>query len=108
MSEGGEWLLIQTAVGAGIAGRVAQTGSSLNISDPYACEAFNPSIDRATNFLTKSLLCCPIADISGKHVAVIQVSRLLCALIHLTAAVCAFLTPNLQLSESSLQQCDTL
>lgn len=62
-------------MGEGIAGSVAQTGKSMNIPDAYACKKFNPSIDRATNFVTKSVLCCPIADISGKHVAVVQVRR---------------------------------
>ena len=71
--ESGKWTIIQTAVGEGIAGKVAQTGASMNIADAYACKIFNPAIDKATNFKTKSLLCCPIADISGKHVAVIQV-----------------------------------
>ena len=70
----GKYIIIQTAVGEGIAGTVAQSGISMNIPDAYACSMFNPAIDRATGFITKSLLCCPVADISGKHVAVIQVS----------------------------------
>lgn len=69
----GEWVLISTKVGEGIAGQVAESGRSMNIKDAYACKIFNPAIDRATNFKTKSVLCCPIADISGKHVAVVQV-----------------------------------
>ncbi len=69
----GEWVLISTAIGEGIAGKVAQTGRSMNIKDAYACKIFNPAIDKATNFRTGSVLCCPIADISGKHVAVVQV-----------------------------------
>lgn len=60
-------------MGEGIAGRVAQTGQSMNIPDAYACSMFNSAIDRATNFITRSVLCCPILDISGKHVAVVQV-----------------------------------
>lgn len=60
-------------MGEGIAGTVAATGKSMNIKDAYACEMFNPTIDRATDFLTKTVLCCPIADISGKYVAVVQV-----------------------------------
>lgn len=72
IKQNGEWTIIQTAFGEGIAGRVAQTGTSMNIPDAYACGIFNPAIDRATGFVTKSVLCCPVADISGKHVAVIQ------------------------------------
>ena len=37
-------------MGEGIAGTVAATGKSMNIKDAYACEMFNPTIDRATDF----------------------------------------------------------
>lgn len=57
----------------GIAGKVAETGISMNIPDVYQCELFNPKIDRKTGFLTKNMLCCAIADMSGDFVAVVQV-----------------------------------
>ena len=65
--------MIRVPFGSGIAGRVAETGTSMNIPDAYACGLFNPAIDRKTGFRTRNILCCPISDMSGNHVAVIQV-----------------------------------
>ncbi len=70
------WEMIRVPFGVGIAGRVAESGTSMNIPDAYACGLFNPAIDRKTGFRTRNILCCPISDMSGNHVAVIQVSRL--------------------------------
>jgi len=68
--------MIRVPFGVGIAGRVAEFGTSMNIPDAYACGLFNPAIDRKTGFRTRNILCCPISDMSGNHVAVIQVSHL--------------------------------
>ena len=65
--------MIRVPFGVGIAGRVAEAGTSMNIPDAYACGLFNPAIDRKTGFRTRNILCCPISDMSGNHVAVIQV-----------------------------------
>ena len=65
--------MIRVPFGVGIAGRVAEAGTSMNIPDAYACSLFNPAIDRKTGFRTRNILCCPISDMSGNHVAVIQV-----------------------------------
>ena len=67
------WEMIRVPFGVGIAGRVAEAGTSMNIPDAYACGLFNPAIDRKTGFRTRNILCCPISDMSGNHVAVIQV-----------------------------------
>ncbi|DBA78314.1 TPA: hypothetical protein ACH3X2_008259 [Trebouxia sp. C0005] len=66
------WEMIRVPFGVGIAGRVAESGTSMNIPDAYACGLFNPAIDRKTGFRTRNILCCPISDMSGNHVAVIQ------------------------------------
>ena len=47
----------------------------MNVADVYAHPLFNPTVDKLTGFRTKSLLCCPIRDMSGKNVAVLQASR---------------------------------
>lgn len=70
------WEMIRVPFGMGIAGRVAEAGTSMNIPDAYACGLFNPAIDRKTGFRTRNILCCPISDMSGNHVAVIQVCHL--------------------------------
>ena len=89
------WEMIRVPFGVGIAGRVAEAGTSMNIPDAYACGLFNPAIDRKTGFRTRNILCCPISDMSGNHVAVIQV-RLAslahesqCVLMKVPIVVCA-------------------
>ena len=67
------WEMIRVPFGTGIAGKVAESGTSLNIPDAYACGLFNPAIDKKTGFRTRNILCCPISDMAGNHVAVIQV-----------------------------------
>ena len=67
------WKMIRVPFGRGVAGRVAETGTSMNIPDAYNCDLFNPGIDRKTGFRTRNILCVPISDMSGNHVAVIQV-----------------------------------
>lgn len=73
------WEMIRVPFGTGIAGKVAESGTSLNIPDAYACGLFNPAIDKKTGFRTRNILCCPISDMAGNHVAVIQVQHKLCA-----------------------------
>jgi cAMP and cAMP-inhibited cGMP 3',5'-cyclic phosphodiesterase 10 len=58
-------------IGTGIAGRVAQTGETLNISDAYNDPRFNRSIDQVTGYVTKSILCMPIF-IRGAIMGVVQ------------------------------------
>ena len=44
----------------------------MNVSDVYSHPLFNSTVDRLTGFRTKSLLCCPIRDLSGRNIAVLQ------------------------------------
>ena len=48
------------AVGNGIAGYVAETGETLNVSDAYTDDRFNKAIDEQTGYVTRSILCMPI------------------------------------------------
>ena len=48
------------AVGTGIAGYVAETGETLNVSDAYTDDRFNKAIDEQTGYITRSILCMPI------------------------------------------------
>jgi len=72
-SEGGRPLEIRVPLDAGIAGRVATTGTAMNILDAYAEPLFNRAVDQATGFRTRSLLCVPVADRRGRVFAVAQV-----------------------------------
>ncbi len=58
-------------VGIGVAGYVAETGETLNVSDAYADPRFNKAIDEQTGYLTQSILCMPIA-IRGQVIGVVQ------------------------------------
>ncbi len=56
------------AVGACIRDRV-----TLVINDPYNDDRFNPNVDKATGFVTKSILVEPLVDTKGKTIGAIQV-----------------------------------
>lgn len=63
-------------------------GRCVNVDDAYSCQNFNSKIDEMTGFRTRNLLCCPIVDISGKNIAVLQVVLRGHALVHLTPWQC--------------------
>ncbi len=57
----------------GIAGAVFTSGEAINIPYAYADLRFNPEFDKKTGFFTRSILCVPIIDQSGKTIGVAQV-----------------------------------
>jgi adenylate cyclase len=57
----------------GIAGMVFSSGESVEIPYAYADLRFNPTFDKATGFFTRSILCVPVVNKSGKTIGVIQV-----------------------------------
>src|SRR6266851_3746040 len=57
----------------GIAGAVFTSGQTVNIPYAYADLRFNPAFDKKTGYFTRSILCVPIVDRSGKTVGVTQV-----------------------------------
>ncbi|MGH0032682.1 MAG: ATP-binding cassette domain-containing protein [Myxococcota bacterium] len=63
---------LRIPMGSGIAGRVAETGRALRVDDAYAHPDFNPEVDRATGFVTRSVLCLPLVDTKGEVFAVAQ------------------------------------
>jgi putative ABC transport system ATP-binding protein len=68
----GQRLEIRVPVDRGIAGRVARTGQTLNIPDPYSHPDFNPEVDKRTGFHTNSILCMPIFNRNKQVFAVAQ------------------------------------
>ena len=64
---------IRLQPGQGVAGWVASTGQSLNISDAYRDERFNPRVDENTGYQTRNILCQPIRNLQGDTLGVIQV-----------------------------------
>lgn len=64
---------IRVPLGLGIAGQVAQTGQTINISDAYRDPRFNPEVDRRTGYRTQTILCMPMRNLKGQVIGVIQV-----------------------------------
>jgi putative methionine-R-sulfoxide reductase with GAF domain len=58
--------------GSGIAGAVAASGRALNIPDAAADLRFDPSVDRASGYTTRSILCVPLLDQQGRVFGVAQ------------------------------------
>ena len=65
-------LEITLPISSGIAGNVARTGQTLNISDPYSRPDFNREVDQRTGYVTRNILCMPILDRSKNVIAVAQ------------------------------------
>lgn len=64
---------IRLAMGEGIAGWVAESGQSVNISDAYNDLRFNSDVDIRTGYKTSSILCQPIRNPKREIIGVIQV-----------------------------------
>lgn len=65
-------LVIEIPIDKGIASRVARTGQTMNITDPYSHPDFNPDVDRQTGYQTKNILCMPVYDRKKNRIAVVQ------------------------------------
>lgn len=63
---------VRLPIGQGIAGYVAQTGETLNITDAYTHPKFNDRFDQLTGFRTKSILCMPMRDENDQIIGVFQ------------------------------------
>jgi signal transduction histidine kinase len=57
----------------GVAGHCFLTGRTINLADAYADARFDRSVDDATGYRTRSLLCTPIHRRDGERLGVVQV-----------------------------------
>ena len=57
----------------GIAGAVFTSGKTINIPYAYADLRFNPAFDKKTGYFTRSILCIPVVNKTGKTIGVTQV-----------------------------------
>lgn len=64
---------IRIPVGVGIAGAVARDLVCITIPDAYQDPRFNQETDRKTGWRTRSILACPMLDLEGQLVGVLQV-----------------------------------
>jgi phosphoserine phosphatase RsbU/P len=58
--------------GRGVVGHRAATHEIVNVADAYADSRFNPEVDRASGFRTRSILALPLVDAAGRLVGVLQ------------------------------------
>ena len=72
IAQGLEVREIRVPVGQGIAGQVAATAQTINISDAYTDPRFNQEVDQRTGYRTRSILGAPVVDAGGRVVAVLQ------------------------------------
>jgi phosphoserine phosphatase RsbU/P len=63
---------IRIPAGRGIVGHCARTRQLVNVPDCYADPRFNPEVDRASGFRTRSMLSLPLVDYEGELVGVLQ------------------------------------
>ncbi|MBW4653250.1 MAG: GAF domain-containing protein [Kaiparowitsia implicata GSE-PSE-MK54-09C] len=56
----------------GVAGFVASTGQLINISNAYEDPRFDPTTDRQTGYVTRTILCMPVFNSSGTLIGVTQ------------------------------------
>jgi serine phosphatase RsbU (regulator of sigma subunit) len=56
----------------GIAGHVARTGETINLTDAYQDPRFEPDVDRRLGYRTRTLLCLPIRNKDNDVVGVLQ------------------------------------
>ena len=56
----------------GVIGAAFQTGRSVILDDAYADPRFNPTIDRETGYVTKTVLCVPLRASKGNIIGVAQ------------------------------------
>ena len=73
VAEGLDEREIRIAADSGIAGEAFTSRSVVNIPDAYDDARFNQTIDRATGFRTRSILCVPVISKHGIAIGVVQV-----------------------------------
>lgn len=71
--QGDEVRQIRLELGKGIAGHVAQTSKALLVNDPYDDPRFNPELDHASGYRTRSILAVPMKNHLGRTIGVVQV-----------------------------------
>lgn len=63
---------IRVPFGVGVAGRVAESGETINTQDAYSLPYFERGFDQKFSYKTKSLLCLPVRHHTNEIVGVIQ------------------------------------
>lgn len=73
VKQGNEIDEIRFPSGSGIAGAVLASGRSAIVADAYGDPRFNPAIDQATGYRTRSLIAVPLRETDGAAIGVIEI-----------------------------------
>ncbi|XZO03422.1 MAG: GAF domain-containing protein [Microcoleus sp.] len=71
-ADGKTMMKIRIPANRGIAGYVASTGQTLNITDAYDDPRFDPTTDQQTGYRTRTVLCMPVYNAKGELIGVTQ------------------------------------
>lgn len=71
-ADGGDGRVISLNMKLGLAGMVAVTGNPVMIQDAWEDPRFDRSVDNRTGYRTRSVLCVPVRDRSGRISGVVQ------------------------------------
>jgi len=71
-ADGTTMVEIRIPANRGIAGYVASTGETLNITDAYTDPRFDPTTDKKTGYFTRNILCMPVYNAKGELIGVTQ------------------------------------
>lgn len=58
--------------GSGIVGAAIETNETVIINEPYKDARFNPTVDKQTGYVTKSILCMPVMNAAGDVIGAYQ------------------------------------
>merc|ERR1719193_2057914 len=72
VSKDSEMMNLCVPLGQGIVGSCYTSKMTIRVDDPYTDHRFLKEIDRATGYVTTSVLAVPIADAQGNYVGVLQ------------------------------------
>ncbi len=64
---------IRVRLGEGIAGHVMATGETVRVDDAGTDPRFAARFDRASGFVTRTILCHPLTNVHGRRIGVVQV-----------------------------------
>lgn len=63
---------IRMKIGQGIAGSVAKNKQTIRVENAYEDDRFDSRLDELTTYVTKSVICMPLSDISGNVIGVLE------------------------------------
>lgn len=58
--------------GSGIVGASIESGEAVAINSPYEDDRFNPTVDKETGYVTRSILCIPVKNARGEVIGAYQ------------------------------------